>query len=85
VALDGTNAMASGSDTHIGRADADTRCLGVAPGHRVRIAAGLMSGAEAVVIQQRTQGRVLVRLLQGVYLEIHQFCLERIRKVGEKP
>lgn len=72
--------MPSGSDTHIGRAEADTHCLGVGPGQRVRIAAGPMEGAEAVVVQQRAQGRVLVRLLHGVYLEIHQFCLERIRR-----
>ncbi len=48
--------MAKGSDTQIGRADSDTMCLGVSPGQRVRISAGLMEGSEATVIQPRTQG-----------------------------
>lgn len=76
--------MANGSDTHIGRADSDTLCLGVAPGQSVRIAAGLMEGAQAVVVQQRMHGRVLVRLHGGVYVEIQQYCLERIRKKFKK-
>ena len=73
--------MANGSDTHIGRGGTDTVCVGVSPGQSVRIAAGLMEGSQAIVVQQRSQGRVLVRLQQGVYVEIQQFCLEKIRKV----
>jgi hypothetical protein len=76
--------MSQGSDTHIGRADNDTMCLGFAPGQHVRIAAGLMSGAEATVIQQRPQGRILVRLQPGVYVEILQYCLEKIKKIGNQ-
>jgi len=72
--------MVSGSDTHIGRATGDTVCLGVKPGQNVRISAGLMVGSEAIVVQQRSQGRVLVRLQQGVYIEIQQFCLEKVKK-----
>jgi hypothetical protein len=78
-------AMARGSDTHIGRADGDTMCLGVSPGQRVRISAGLMEGSVATVIQQRSQGRVLVRLQQGVYVEIYQYCLEKIKTIRRKP
>ena len=73
--------MASGSDTHIGRADGDTVCLSVSPGQRVRIIAGLLEGSEAIVVKQRTHGRVLVRVQQGVYVEIQQFCLEKIKKI----
>ncbi len=76
--------MAKGSDTHIGRADSDTMCLGVSPGQRVRISAGLMEGSEATVVQQRTQGRVLVRLQHGVYVEIYQYCLEKIKRIRKK-
>ncbi len=73
--------MASGSDTHIGRAETDTVCLSVKPGQRVRIVAGLLEGCEAIVVQQRSHGRILVRVQQGVFVEIHQFCLEKIKKI----
>ncbi len=69
--------MGNGSDTHIGRTESDTVCLSVEPGQRVRIIAGALSGAEAVVVQQRTHGRILVRIQRGVYVEIQQFCLEK--------
>ena len=72
--------MASGSDTHIGRSDGDTICLRVRPGQHVRIIAGLLEGAEAIVVKQRARGRVLIRVQQGVYVEIQQFCLEKIRR-----
>lgn len=77
-------ATANGSDTHIGSADGDTLCLRISPGQRVRITAGLLEGSEAVVVQQRTHGRILVRVQQGVYVEIHQFCLEKIKKIKTK-
>ena len=77
--------MANGSDTHIGRGGGDTVCVGISPGQCVRIAAGLMQGSQAIVVQQRSEGRVLVRLQQGVYVEIQQFCLEKIKKIRKKP
>jgi hypothetical protein len=73
-------ATANESDTWIGSSDGDTRCFQVSPGQRVSISAGLMEGSEAVVVEQRTHGRVLVRLEQGVFVEIHQYCLEQIKK-----
>ena len=73
--------MANGSDTHIGSAAGDTVCLSVSPGQRVRISAGLLQGSEAIVVKQRTHGRVLVRVQQGVYVEIQQFCLEKIKQI----
>ncbi len=73
--------MTNASDTHIGRAGGDTVCLSVAPGQRVRVVAGLLDGSEAVVVRQRTNGRVLVRVQEGVYVEIQQFCLEKIKKI----
>jgi hypothetical protein len=30
------------------------------------------------------RGRVLVRLQPGVFVEIHQFCLEKITKIQEQ-
>lgn len=76
--------MARESDTHIGLDDSDTICLGVSEGQRVRISVGIMEGAEAIVIQQRSQGRVLVQLQQGVYIEIYQYCLEKLKKIRKK-
>lgn len=72
--------MASGSDTHIGHPDGDTICLRVSPGQDVRIIAGLLEGSRAVVVKQRDHGRVLVRMQEGVYVELHQFCLEKIKE-----
>jgi hypothetical protein len=76
--------MANGSDTRIGRAEGDTLCLGASPGQCVRIAAGLMEGSQAIVVQQRTRGRVLVRLHEGVYVEIQEYCLEKIKKIKKQ-
>ncbi len=72
-------ATANESDTWIGSSAGDTTCFQVSQGQRVRISAGLMEGSEAVVVEQRTHGRVLVRLEQGVFVEIHQYCLEKIK------
>ena len=75
--------MARSPDTHIGKAEADTVCLSVSRGEHVRVSAGAMKGAEAIVVLQRTDGRVLVRLRQGVFLEIHAFCLEKVAKIAK--
>jgi hypothetical protein len=69
-------------DTHIGSASGDTLCLNVSAGESVRISAGMMQGAEATVVQPRTHGRILVRVGRGLYVEIHQFCLEKIKKIS---
>lgn len=69
-------------DTHIGRVDNDTLCLSISPGDSVRVSAGMMQGIEATAVQQRTHGRVLVRVERGLYVEIHQFCLEKIKKIS---
>ncbi|MGM0490878.1 MAG: hypothetical protein ACQESR_29490, partial [Planctomycetota bacterium] len=60
--------------------DGDTICLRVSPGQGVRIIAGLLEGSEAIVVKQRAHGRVLVRMQEGVYVELHQFCLEKVDK-----
>ena len=73
--------MAEGPDTRIGSTEGDTVSISVSPGQRVRISAGLMKGAEATVVQHRTNGRVLVRLQRGVFVEIHPFCLEKITTI----
>ncbi len=76
--------MPSGSDTQIGRGAGDTVCRGFVPGQPVRIAVGRMEGIEAVVVQQRMRGRVLLRLQRGIFVEVHQFCLETIKRVQEQ-
>jgi len=67
------------SDTQVGKADLDTFCLRVEPGQQVQISAGILQGTRAVVVESRTGGRVLVRLQPGVYVEVHQFCLEHTK------
>ncbi|MBM4092878.1 MAG: hypothetical protein FJ276_26240 [Planctomycetes bacterium] len=74
--------MTKNADTRIGKTAPDTVCLAVSRGQRVRISAGSLKGVEAVVVLPRTDGRVLVRLRQGVFLEIHAFCLEKIAEIA---
>lgn len=76
--------MVDGSDTHIGRAESDTLCISVARGQRVRIVAGPLEGTQAVVVKPQSNGRVIVRVDQGLYLEIQQYCLEKVRKIRRK-
>ncbi len=66
------------SDTQIGIADSDTMCLRFAKGQRVRITAGALKGTEGIVIESRPVGRALVRLGDGLFVEIHQFCLQSV-------
>lgn len=74
-------AVAHESDTHIGRNEPDTSCLNTRPGQHVKISAGVLQGSEAIVVSQRTGGRVLVHLHKGLYVEVHQFCLEIVRPI----
>lgn len=76
--------MVDGSDTHIGRAESDTLCLSLARGQRVQVVAGPLEGTRAVVVKQQSNGRVIVRIDQGLYLEIQQYCLEKVRKIRKK-
>jgi hypothetical protein len=73
--------MIHSSDTRIRRAESDTTHSGVSSGERVRISAGLLDGLETTVIHQSSNGRVLLQLQQGVYIEIYQYCLEKIKEV----
>ena len=64
------------SDTHIGKDDSDTVCLGAVPGQQVQIIAGPLKGSTGTVIERRPGGRYLVRLERAVYVEISKICLE---------
>ena len=63
------------SDTRQGKHD--TVSL-FSPNQRVRIAAGAMEGWEGTVIGNRSNGLILLRLMDGVFVEIHQYLLEEI-------
>ena len=70
----------SDEDTRLRSADSDTVCLQWSAGQRVRIATGSMEGLEGTIIEQRTAGRVLVRLQGSVYVELHNYCLESMEQ-----
>jgi len=70
--------MSCCSDTRIGAADSDTVLLRVSPGERVRLAAGTLDGIDGIVVQNRAGGRVLVRIGEGLNVEIDQYCVEGI-------
>ena len=67
------------TETRIGKADSDTALLQVSCGQRVRIAVGSMTGWTGTVVAQRSGGRILVQLEGGIFLEVHQFCVEILR------
>jgi hypothetical protein len=48
-------------------------------GRRVRCMMGELKGIEGVVVAARTGGRVLIRLAQGLYLEVPPICVKRGR------
>ncbi len=55
----------------------DTSLLQLLPGKRVRITVGSLAGVEGIVASQRSAGKVLVSVMEGVYIEIHQYSLEK--------
>lgn len=70
------NASMDHSDTRIHRSESETALLRLTVGQEVRVGVGFLKDHVGTVIEQRAAGRVLVRLQDGVYVEIHQFCLE---------
>ena len=73
-------ATVSRSDTRIGNAESDTLCLKFVSGQRVRVATGSMKGLEGTFVENRSVGRVLIRVHTGICVEIHQYCLELVSK-----
>lgn len=69
--------MAS-SATRLGNGEADTTCLKFSSGERVRVAVGRMEGLAGTVSETRSGGRILLRMTDGVFVEIHQYVLERV-------
>ena len=65
-------------DTRLHKAGEDTSCFGLRTGQRVRIATGSLAGIEGIVVEQRAMGRILITIMKGVQIEIHQFCLEAL-------
>ena len=64
------------SDTRLSKSESDTTCLRFAQGECVRIAVGSMEGLKGTVVAERTGGKILLQLQEGVYVEIHQYCVE---------
>lgn len=66
----------TGSETQVGGIDWETVTFETHAGQRVRIGAGQLRGVEGTVVEQRTSGRVLLELQQGVFVEVHPICLD---------
>jgi hypothetical protein len=57
---------------------ADTLAFGLNVGCEVRCLAGPFKGVTGVLVEVRAGGRVLVRVVQGIYIEVPRFCVERL-------
>ena len=66
------------SATRVGNSESDTMCLSFSLGEHVRIAVGKMEGLDGTVSGPRSGGKILVRLTDGIFVEVHQYVLERI-------
>jgi hypothetical protein len=76
--IDGPEPTDSGGSDTVRSDNGDTVSLLFSPNQRVRIAAGAMEGWEGTVSGNRSNGLILLRLLDGVFVEIHQYVLEEI-------
>ncbi len=54
----------------------DAFSLQFLPGQRVRITVGSLAGVEGIMASQRSAGKVLVSVKEGVYIEMDQSSLE---------
>jgi hypothetical protein len=66
------------SETSFGNEDSDTHDLSFRRGDHVRVAVADLGGAEGTVVAFRADARLLIRLRQGVYLEVSRFCVTRL-------
>ena len=80
-----TKADKASSVTRLGNGDSDTMCQRFSLGERARIAVGNMEGLEGTVSGNRSGGRILLRLNVGVFVEIHQYVLEKINRPQTRP
>jgi hypothetical protein len=71
------------TETCFANDDSDTLDFRFSLGDRVVVTIGDLTGTEGTVIAFRADGRVLVHLRRGVYLEMLRFCLEHIHQGGE--
>jgi hypothetical protein len=58
--------------------DSDTIAIDFRVGGRVRCMMGVLKGIEGVVAATRSNGRLLIRVVPGIYVELPRVCLEAI-------
>ena len=61
--------------TEVHSSETDTLTMGFAVGGHVRCVMGELKGMVGIVAAPRTGGRLLVRIAQGVLIEVPQICL----------
>ena len=61
-----------------GLRDGDTLGRDLPVGSKVRCSLGDRKGVSGAMAALRTAGQVLVRISQGVYIEVPRFCLEEL-------
>ena len=65
-----------------GDAAADTVAMDFRVGGHVRCIMGALKGMEGVVTATRTDGRLLVRVAEGFFVEVPRICLRNIKPGG---
>lgn len=60
--------------------NSDTLALDLQTGGRVRCTVGDLKGVGGLMVATRVDGRVLIRIGRGTYIELPRFCVE-----GAKP
>jgi CheY-like chemotaxis protein len=72
-------ATTKSGDTALGKKapGSDTASLLFALGDRLRIVDGHLTGITGTLLAERTSGKLLLELENGVFIEIHQFCVEK--------
>ena len=68
-------------DTKINKpGSGDTWNVAIRFGQRVRVVSGALEGLCGTVVGQRASGRIVVKIREGVLLEIDAFCLQILGK-----
>jgi hypothetical protein len=55
----------------------DTAALNFQEGENVVCAIGELKGQKGVLVANRADGRVLIRIAQGTYVELPRICLQK--------
>lgn len=83
IAVDSEQLMEQHDEESRRVASEDTMAINLHVGGRVRCITGELKGVEGEMVATRTEGRVLIRLATGVYLELPRICVQGVDSRGK--